>query len=159
MRVLLLAPFLMLAGCATDRQISDYVCTHQISVRLSAETALKAAASMKDPVARQTAIDTANTTLAQIDACPPSRRPRRSSGRPDSNTTGFLGMPQFPQVRAGVDHGIQGSARGWIQADRVEGVSGGFHADSRHDLVEAAILQGNPIDKGLRNRLDGEHLA
>lgn len=75
MRKYILMPILaaaaLLSGCATDRQISDYVCTHQISVRASAETAIRAAASIKDPVARQAAIDTANTTLALLDACPP----------------------------------------------------------------------------------------
>lgn len=67
----ILAAVALLSGCATDRQISDYVCSHQISVRASAETAIRAAASIKDPVARQAAIDTANTTLALADACPP----------------------------------------------------------------------------------------
>lgn len=75
MRALFVLPILaaaaLLSGCATDRQISDYVCSHQISVRASAETAIRAAASIKDPVARQAAIDTANTTLALVDACPP----------------------------------------------------------------------------------------
>lgn len=71
MRTLYLTPLLLLAGCVSDRNIADYVCTHQISVRLSAETALRAAASIKDPTARQAAIDTANTTLALVDACPP----------------------------------------------------------------------------------------
>jgi hypothetical protein len=76
MRTLLLIPLLaMLAACATDRQISDYVCTHQVSVRLSALTAINAAAGIKDPVARQAAIDGANTTLALIDACPPFAAP------------------------------------------------------------------------------------
>jgi len=75
MRALFVLPILaavaLLSGCATDRQISGYVCSHQISVRASAETAIRAAASIKDPVARQAAIDTANTTLALVDACPP----------------------------------------------------------------------------------------
>jgi len=69
MRPLYLAPLLLLAGCVTDRQAMSYVCSHQISVRLSAETALKAAVAIKDPVARQAAIDGANATLALVEAC------------------------------------------------------------------------------------------
>lgn len=69
MRILYLTPLLLLAACVTDRQAMSYVCSHQISVRLSAETALKAAVAIKDPVARQAAIDGANATLALVDSC------------------------------------------------------------------------------------------
>ena len=72
MRKLFLLPLPLLAGCVSDRDASSYVCNHQIGVRLSAETTLKASATIEDPVARQAAINAANTTLALADACPPT---------------------------------------------------------------------------------------
>lgn len=71
MKLLMLLAPLALTACVTDRQAMTYVCSHQISVRLSAETALKAAVAIKDPVARQAAIDGANATLRLVEGCGP----------------------------------------------------------------------------------------
>lgn len=60
---------LALTGCVTDRRFSDYVCTHQTSVTIAANAALSSADKIKDPVARQAAIDTANATLDAVAAC------------------------------------------------------------------------------------------
>jgi len=72
MRILiLLAGAMTLAGCITDRQITDNICTRQIVTRLGAEAALKKAETTVDPVKRQLLIDGANATLALLDRCPP----------------------------------------------------------------------------------------
>lgn len=52
MKLFLLASLLALTACATDRQISDYACLHQISVRARALTAVRSTETIKDPVAR-----------------------------------------------------------------------------------------------------------
>lgn len=62
---------LALSACVTDRRLSDYVCTHRTSVTIAANAALSKAGEIKDPIARQAAIDTARATLDAVAACPP----------------------------------------------------------------------------------------
>lgn len=64
-----------LSGCATDRQVGDYVCTHQISLTAAANAALRNAESIKDPALRAATIEGANATLALVAACPPTDGP------------------------------------------------------------------------------------
>jgi hypothetical protein len=61
----------MLAGCVTDSQISTSVCSHRIAVRFAANQAMQAAELIKDPSARQAAMDAAQVTLDLVNACPP----------------------------------------------------------------------------------------
>lgn len=58
-----------LAGCA-DKQIATDICSHQIATTIAANEALSNAALIKDPVARQAAIDAANTLLMLVAQCP-----------------------------------------------------------------------------------------
>ena len=64
--------FLSLTGCATlsDSQVSNYTCTHQLLLTTGANAALANANLIQDPVARQAAIDAANTTLSLVAMCP-----------------------------------------------------------------------------------------
>lgn len=61
-----------LTDCTTlsDNKLMDNICSHQITLRISANAALANAPNIKDAVLRQAAIDGANTTLALIAACP-----------------------------------------------------------------------------------------
>ncbi len=60
-----------LSACA-DTKLTNYVCTHQVALTVSANAAIANAALIKEPALRQAAIDGANTTLALIAHCDPA---------------------------------------------------------------------------------------
>ena len=57
---------------------------------------------------------------------------------------------------AGVDHRVERALMPLVEDDRVEGVAAGLDAHLAEHLLASAILEGEPIDEGLRDRLDGE---
>lgn len=61
-----------LAGCVSDTKLSNYICTHQVSLGIAANAALDNAPAIKDTTVRQATIDSANTTLALIAKCNPA---------------------------------------------------------------------------------------
>ncbi len=60
---------------------------------------------------------------------------------------------------ARVDQGIAGAAAAGLEADLVEGLARRFDADLREHGGLAAIVEGEAVDEGLRDRLDREGLA
>ncbi|MEO7466735.1 MAG: hypothetical protein ABIV36_06970 [Sphingobium limneticum] len=70
MRILFLLPLLLVAGCATDRQIMTNVCSRQIATRAIVEKLLADAPTMTRQRGND-AVATANGLLALLDACPP----------------------------------------------------------------------------------------
>ena len=68
--LILLAGAMALASCATDRQIMDNICSHQIATRDAANAALRVAERQPDSLAKELAIDQANATLDRLAACP-----------------------------------------------------------------------------------------
>jgi len=57
-----------------------------------------------------------------------------------------------------VDHGVERAAAGLVEADGVEGIAAGFHADLRQHVFRPAFVEGQAIHKGLGDRLDRELL-
>ncbi len=57
---------------------------------------------------------------------------------------------------AGVDHRVARAARAGVEADGVECVAGGLDADLGEDFRAAMVREGEAIDEGLRDGLDGE---
>src|SRR4030095_2845046 len=58
--------------------------------------------------------------------------------------------------RAAVDHRIGGAAGFLLEADRVERVAGGLDADPLQDGIAPAVLEREPVDEWLGDRLDRE---
>jgi len=97
--ILALAGATMLAGCA-DRQLTDYICTHQISTVAGANFALANADKIKDETLRNASIATANIQLALVKACPNSIIPADAvtvSISPEMLATDPIAAP--PQLR------------------------------------------------------------
>lgn len=72
-RIIMLAACAAVAACSSgcaDKQIATDICSHQIATTVAANEALSNAALIKDPVARQAAIDAANTLLMLVAQCP-----------------------------------------------------------------------------------------
>jgi hypothetical protein len=56
----------------------------------------------------------------------------------------------------GVDHRVERAVVALVHDDRVEGVTGGLHPDSMHDLHRATVVQGDAENERLRDRLNRE---
>lgn len=73
---------LMASACVSDTKLSGYVCSHKITTVAAANLALsearaalvkaEAAGDQRGMLAAQAGVDTANTALAIVSACPPS---------------------------------------------------------------------------------------
>ena len=57
---------------------------------------------------------------------------------------------------AGIDHRVQRPAGARLQADGVERVAGGLHADGLLHPVAPPVFQRHTVDEGLGHRLDRE---
>lgn len=56
----------------------------------------------------------------------------------------------------GVDHGVHRSVVAPFQRQLVEGVAGRLHADLFQDALQPGVLDGDGVDKGFRDGLDGK---
>jgi hypothetical protein len=66
--------------------------------------------------------------------------------------------PPATPLLAGIDHRVERAAARLVEADRVEGIAAGFHANLRQHVFRAPLVEGQAIHERLGDRLDREPL-